>query len=321
MSRHSTLLPGWAGCRHLPLLACAALSFRTTSPVQAQSGSTQPVPAAPAGTAVETPASPAEAAERGFLGVSLTELRPEVRAQTALKEGEGLMIGLVAIGSPAAHAGLCPYDILLRFNDQWVISEKQVATLVENAGPGCEVELTLLHKGKEQRTKVSLCRSPKPEERVKIRSLPLPPPQDEMLASLMHTFNENPATLESVWRMFHGPLGAVADVGQDPTTRRFMFWDEGGQVELIQNGNMQRLRAWDAQGHLVFDGPCRTPQQRADIPAEALVRLEALEKRRNMQTPPMPGARPQFSPVLPVPAAPAPSDSAAQRTDSSPGSR
>lgn len=318
MRRPYPILPMWSGSRCLPLLACAALGFRVGSP--AQTPALPARPGAPAGSvptggeAVSKPSStlpekaavtnPADVVERGFLGVSLGELRPEVRAQTTLKEGEGLIINRVAIGSPAAEGGLIPYDILVRFNDQWVMSEKQVATLVENAGPGCEVNLTVLRKGREQKLTVSLCRSPKLEEWMKIRSLPLPPSQEEMLASVMHTFHENPNALETVWRMFHGPLtsnaGSEGELGaREPMLQRFAFWDEGGQVELIQSGNTQTLRAWDDQGRLVFEGPCLTPQQRAKVPADALVRLEALEKRRrNLQAPSSPSStviRPESS--------------------------
>lgn len=293
MSRPYLLLPTWTTCRRLPLLACAALGLRATTPAQTPGAAAIPLPPVSGAPAGEAPAGSAEVGlQRGFLGVSLAEVRPEVRAQTLLKEGEGLQICRVAIDSPAAQGGLLPFDILLRFNDQLVISEKQVATLVENAGPGCEVELTVLRRGKEEHAKVSLCRSPKPGERVNLPSLPKPPSQEEMLGNLMHTFHENPAALETVWRMFHGPLGSgpdgLTEVREQTTQQKFTLWDEGGQVELIQSGASQRLRAWDGQGNLIFDGPCQTPQERAEVPAEALVRLEALEKRRrNLQTPPL----------------------------------
>ncbi|RYD37585.1 MAG: PDZ domain-containing protein [Verrucomicrobiaceae bacterium] len=336
MSRPYPLLPKWPAGRCLPWLACAALSLRATSSAQPQTPAAAPdMPVSGLSTTVvETPIPgplPEESLERGFLGVTFVDLRPEVRAQTALKEGEGLMIYRVASGSPADRGGVCPYDILLRFNDQLVISEKQVATLVENAGPGCEVELTLLHRGREKRTRLSLCRSPKPEERAKIHSLPLAPSPEDMLTSMLHTFHENPAALEWVWRIFHGPISGTPDNVPAQTTQRYTLWDEGGQVELIQNGNFQRLRAWDAEGHLVYDGPCQTPQQRAEIPDEALARLEALEKRRRMQLTPSvspyrPGAAAPPVPRLEAPAAtaPPPAPGAAplpQREDSSPASK
>lgn len=325
MRRPYPLLPIWSGRRCLPLLACAALGLRASSPAQPNPSAT-PAPT-PAGTTVPDGAADSavsakpDLVERGFLGVKLAELRPEVRAQTTLKEGEGLIICEVAVPSPAFDGGVQPYDILLRFNDQWVMSEKQIVTLVENAGPGCDVGLTVLRKGREQQLKISLCRSPKLEDKARLRSLPQPPSREEMLGAMMHTFQENPAALESVWRMFHGPLlfsnpGPEGETGaREPAKQYFTFWDEGGQVELILSAGLQTLRAWDDQGRLIFEGPCQTPQQRAKIPADALVRLESLEKRRrSMQAPPTvppgpPAPRPDSVPSpasgqSPVPAAP-----------------
>lgn len=212
------------------------------------------------------------------------EIRDEIRAQTQLNEGEGLMICRVAKESPAEQSGIAPYDLLIRFDDQWVMSEKQVITLVENAGPGREVELTTLHRGRELKTKVTLGQSPPEEIRGKLPFLPEPPSTAEMLDRIARSLKDSPPLLESIYKSLYGPVfGTSAGPTQalnELGTQLYTLWDVGGIIELTVTGNSQRLRAWDGDGKLIFEGPCETPHQRAEIPAEALARLESLEKQR-----------------------------------------
>lgn len=217
------------------------------------------------------------ARERGYLGVILTEICPEVRAQTTLREGEGLMIGRVAADSPAAGLGLMHYDILTRFNDQWIMSPAQFVTLVENSGPEAEVEITYLRRGEQMKSRVKLGKSPAmpvPAEKV----TPLP---EEMLTSVIRTLRDNPAALEAVHRMLNGdapgpmppPAGPSSNQGSRLTLR-----DESGVVQLITIGTSEQLSVWDKEGKLIFQGPCDTPEQWNALPEKLKIRVERLRR-------------------------------------------
>lgn len=212
-----------------------------------------------------------EVTPRGYLGVTVTEICPEVRAQTTLKDGEGLMIGRVDPDSPAATLGLLHYDILTRFNDQWLMSPAQFATLVENAGPGMEVEITYLRRGEATKTKVRLGRSPaKP---LTMESLPLLP--EEMLTMVIRALRENPVLLENIHRMLHGsPAGA----GESGIKRgaKLTKLDAQGMVELKTIGEEQHVRVWDRAGKLLFEGPCYTREHLAAMTVDVRSRVETM---------------------------------------------
>lgn len=218
--------------------------------------------------------------DRGYLGVTLTEICPEVRAQTTLREGEGLMIGRVAPDSPASKLGLHHFDILTRFNDQWLMSPAQFVTLVENAGPDAEVELTFLRRGSEVKSKVKLGRAPAHP----IAEATVAPPVEEMLTAVIRTLRDNPAVLESVHRALHGLPPGAADTEFDSIATalkrgaRLTLRDEAGEVELTQLGDVQQVRAWNTDGELVFQGPCQTPEQLAALPEFLKPRVERLQQ-------------------------------------------
>lgn len=246
--------------------------------------------------------------DRGYFGVKLTEICPEVRAQTTLRDGEGIMIGQVAPDSPAAAMGLLHYDILTRFNDQWLMSPAQFVTLVENAGPGTEAEITYLRRGTEVKAKVRLARMPaKP---VTTATVPLLP--EEMLSSVIRTLRDNPALLEKVHRLLTGgttpPVNpnAPEDAAESFLRHgaRVTLRDQLGTVELMMIGNSQKVKAWDAQNQLIFTGPCDTPEQFEALPEELKERVARIQKECRLSTPrdvPAPSTPPDANSIPDMP--------------------
>ncbi len=231
------------------------------------------------------------APERGYLGVSLTEICPEVRAQTSLPAGEGLMIGRVAPGSPAAALGLLHYDILTAFNDQRIMSPTQFVTLVENAGPGAEVEITYLRRSAERKAKVKLERAPA----APLSTASVPPLPEEMLSAVIRTLRDHPKALQAVHHMLHGlpPSGTegVAESVLQPGSR-VVLRDEEGELELTLVGNFQQVRAWNREGLLIFEGPCHDEAALAALPPELKPRLERLQ-REARKAPRKPASAPE----------------------------
>jgi len=242
--------------------------------------------------------------ERGYLGVLLTEICPEVRAQTTLKAGEGLMIGEVAPESPAFALGLIRYDILTRFNDQQLMTPAQFVTLVENTGPGSEVQLSYLRQGQEVIAKIKLARPPavpmSPTPRQALRP-------DEMLAGIFRVLRENPVALEAVHRMLSNPALAPEDFAMAGVKHgsKFTLLDEAGEVELTTVGKSQYVRAWNTEGKSVADCPYNTPEQRSALSPELTARLANLQKKCGSSlTTPLPNAIPASSSPSPAPVPP-----------------
>ena len=97
------------------------------------------------------------AAEKvAFLGLVLSPVDESLAAQLGLPPGVGVLVRSVMPDSPAANAGVRNYDVLHYFNDQLLVNEPQLQTLVHQAGIGKEVKLTLLRQGKSEVLTVTL---------------------------------------------------------------------------------------------------------------------------------------------------------------------
>lgn len=91
-----------------------------------------------------------------FLGVATMEVPSEVSAQLPLPQDTGLLIGAVATDSPAAKAGLQERDVLSKFDDQILITQRQLAVLIVNHKQGDAVKLTYFRKGQQMETTATL---------------------------------------------------------------------------------------------------------------------------------------------------------------------
>ncbi len=91
-----------------------------------------------------------------FIGVMTRGLSPEVRAQTGLQEGFGLLVEDVLPDSPAKTAGLLQHDVLVLLGDQRLVNTEQLAALVRASGKDSELIFTIRRAGMEQKVTVKV---------------------------------------------------------------------------------------------------------------------------------------------------------------------
>lgn len=101
---------------------------------------------------------------RGWLGVVIQNITPELAKVYGLEKPEGVIVSRVVENSPAAKAGLKPQDIVVEFNGRPVKSVTQLTSLVSASDPGTTVRLTILRDGKRKTVEVKLGERPKEEE-------------------------------------------------------------------------------------------------------------------------------------------------------------
>lgn len=85
-----------------------------------------------------------------FIGVVTRELGPEVRAQTGIAEGFGLLVAEVMPDSPAKDAGLQQHDILVMLGDQRLVNMEQLSALVRAQKKGDSITLAIKRGGADQ---------------------------------------------------------------------------------------------------------------------------------------------------------------------------
>ena len=87
---------------------------------------------------------------RGFLGVTLQALTPDLAKSFGPEVAEGILISEVQPGSPAAKANLKPGDIIVRVEGRPVKTLEQLQELVAAQAPGAKVALEIVRNGKPQ---------------------------------------------------------------------------------------------------------------------------------------------------------------------------
>jgi serine protease Do len=98
--------------------------------------------------------------ERGFLGILIQDLTPELAESFDLGQTQGILISEVTEGSPADKAGLERGDVILELDGQPVGKTDQFRNRVAFMSPGSKVDLTILRKGKRESIAVTLGRHP-----------------------------------------------------------------------------------------------------------------------------------------------------------------
>ncbi len=97
---------------------------------------------------------------RGFLGIGLQPLSPELAERLDLKDQEGALVAGVQDGFPAAEAGIKPGDLITEFNGKKVIDHRQLRLMVSQTPPKSKVNLKLLRNGKAKSLQVTLAELP-----------------------------------------------------------------------------------------------------------------------------------------------------------------
>ena len=97
---------------------------------------------------------------RGWLGVSLQPITPDLAKALGASGDKGTVIARVLPGSPAEKAGLVPNDLILRFQDVAVEDLQHLQRLVLDAPVDRPVTLRIVRNGKETSVTVTIAEAP-----------------------------------------------------------------------------------------------------------------------------------------------------------------
>lgn len=97
---------------------------------------------------------------RGWLGVQIQEVTPELAQSFGLSKPHGALVGQVLANAPALAAGIKAGDIIVAFNNQPVQHSSDLPLMVARTRPGVEIPMTVIRDGKEQTLKVKIDQLP-----------------------------------------------------------------------------------------------------------------------------------------------------------------
>lgn len=100
---------------------------------------------------------------RGWLGVYVQKLTPELASSLGLDEDEGALVSDVTPGSPAEKAGIKRGDVIVEFDGKKIDDISDLTTLAAVTSPGTEVDVKLIQDGKQKDLKLKLDEFPDDE--------------------------------------------------------------------------------------------------------------------------------------------------------------
>jgi len=106
---------------------------------------------------------------RGWVGIEVQDLTPELADSFGLKNAEGALIAGVLKGGPAEVGGVRPGDILLSVNSKTVVDSSSLLNLIADLNPGASAQLKVSRKQKQLELKIQverrpIQRAPEPQE-------------------------------------------------------------------------------------------------------------------------------------------------------------
>lgn len=98
---------------------------------------------------------------RGFLGVGLQQLTPELADRFGFKDlTTGALVTAVEEGTPADQAGFKPGDVITEYNGKKVIDSRQLRLMVSQTRPKTKVNFKVVRDGKPKTFSVTLAELP-----------------------------------------------------------------------------------------------------------------------------------------------------------------
>ncbi|MCI0624706.1 MAG: Do family serine endopeptidase [Acidobacteria bacterium] len=102
---------------------------------------------------------------RGWLGISIQNVTPELAKSFGLTETGGALVGDVSPDSPAARAGVERGDIITAVDGEPVIDSRRLSLRISQAAPETTVRLKVFRDGKEREVSVKLGEMPAEAQR------------------------------------------------------------------------------------------------------------------------------------------------------------
>ena len=154
--------------------------------------------------------------DRGWLGVSIQPLTPDLTQGMGLTSDKGALVSSVQDNSPAAAAGIKSGDVVMRFGDHAIESPKDLSRAVADTVSGATVPVKVWRDGSEQTVEVKIA-----EMKEEVASAAQP--GDESGAAASDTVDQLGATLAPVNDLTRQQFGlsedakgvVIADLEQD----------------------------------------------------------------------------------------------------------
>ncbi|MBI3262688.1 MAG: trypsin-like peptidase domain-containing protein [Acidobacteria bacterium] len=97
---------------------------------------------------------------RGYIGVTLASVDPDLQKSLKLTVGRGALVQDVASGSPAERAGIRAYDVIVGVDEDAVASTDELIRLIAARQPGAQARVRIVRDGRPVNLPVKLAERP-----------------------------------------------------------------------------------------------------------------------------------------------------------------
>lgn len=101
---------------------------------------------------------------RGWIGVKIQQVTPEIADSLGLKTPKGALIAQPQKGAPAEAAGLKAGDVITAVNGEKIDNPRELARRIAAMGPNKTVDITYIRSGAEKNAKLTLGKLPEEKE-------------------------------------------------------------------------------------------------------------------------------------------------------------
>ena len=98
--------------------------------------------------------------KRGYLGVNLGSVTPDIAARLSLKDARGAFVGAVLDGAPGSRAGLRVNDVIVEINGKATLDRTEAVNTIALASPEQTIPLKIIRQGELLDIKVTLGKRP-----------------------------------------------------------------------------------------------------------------------------------------------------------------
>ncbi len=249
--------------------------------------------------------------KRTWFGVATIPVPPPLAQHLRIPEGFGIQVIEVSPVSPAAKSGIQENDILLRVDDQRIISPEHLALLIREKSKGDSVAFTVIQNGTEKTLTAILDETDEPQlpnGSVFESTIPMPLAPPQWLEELRREAQNSQSPMQRNWRdrndwrgqtdpevnspkppkALERPQNRTPQGRVSPGLPLRIFGDEGvlrinndeGELTLTRKNEVYRLELRDKEGNSIYDGPYSPAEGKDALPMEAQKLVEAMKLDR-----------------------------------------
>ncbi|MBW2109194.1 MAG: DegQ family serine endoprotease, partial [Deltaproteobacteria bacterium] len=106
---------------------------------------------------------------RGWLGVSIQDVTPELAEYYGLKEPKGAIVGEVFEGDPADKAGIQAKDVIVEVDGKKIHNSRDLSRIIAAVPVGKKVDVTVLRNGKKRTFDIKIAKRTEDKEKAATR--------------------------------------------------------------------------------------------------------------------------------------------------------